>query len=72
MLAGVAAWTSSRKQPLHLEGSSCVKKGKQHESKETFDKWQPLYEREDQSMMWLRCDVIKLNKTLVSTLWCEV
>ena len=39
---------------------------KRQVSKETFDKWRCLYEREQQSMTWLRCSVAdEQNKLLV-------
>ena len=37
----------------------------------TFKKWQSQYEREHQSLSWLRCDVDKANRKLVGLLWCE-
>lgn len=48
------------------------KKTKRQISKETFSKWQRLYEREFQAMSWLRCSMDHLGKSLVCTLWCEV
>ena len=48
------------------------KKTKRQISKETFSKWQKLYEREFQAMSWLRCSLDRLDKSLVSALWCEV
>ena len=37
----------------------------------TFKKWQSQYEREHQSLSWLRCDVDKSNRELVGLLWCD-
>ena len=37
----------------------------------TFNKWQSQYEREHQTLSWLRCDVDKCNRTSVETLWCD-
>jgi len=48
------------------------KKTKRQVSKETFIKWQRLHEREFQAMSWLRCSMDHSDKSLVSTLWCEV
>ena len=41
-------------------------------SKETFIKWQRLHEREFQAMSWLRCSLDHSDKSLMSTLWCEI
>ena len=59
----------TRKRPLDSSGSS-EKEGQV--TKETFSKWQCLYEREHASMTWLRCDVDTQKKSFVSTLWCHV
>ena len=48
------------------------KKIKRQVSKETFSKWQRIYESEFQAMSWLRCSMDRSDKLLVSTLWCEV
>ena len=48
------------------------KKIKRQVSKETFSKWQKVHECEFQVMSWLRCTVDRSDKSLVSTLWCEV
>ena len=37
----------------------------------TFNKWQLRYEREHQTLSWLRCDVDKRDRTSVETLWCD-
>ena len=55
--------------------SSCASKTKQSKrqvSKETFHKWQRTYEREHQSLTWLRAEMDDQDKSLVSTLWCAV
>ena len=41
-------------------------------SKETFYKWQQTYEREQQSLAWLRADMDNKGKSLVSMFWCVV
>ena len=38
----------------------------------TFEKWQRQFNIEYQSLSWLRCDKDKNDKSVVSTLWCEV
>ena len=38
----------------------------------TFEKWQRLFNSEYQSLSWLRCNKDKGDKSIVSTLWCEV
>lgn len=40
--------------------------------KDTFLKWQRSYEKEHQSTVWLRADVDREDKSVVSTLWCVV
>ena len=64
---------TTRKRQLGGTGSGTTgsKKQKRQVTKETFDKWQCLYERDHQSITWLRCDVDQ-EKTLVATLWCNV
>ena len=50
--------------------SSCeiVKKQKRQISIATFNKWQSLYSREHDSLVWLRCDKDQEDKSIVSTL----
>ena len=54
--------------------SSCkiLKKQKRQISIATFNKWQSLYNREHDSLLWLRCDKDREDRTIVSTLWCDV
>ena len=52
--------------------SHTTNKQKRQVTKETFNKWQRLYERDHQSTTWLRCDIDTQKKTLVATLWCSV
>ena len=49
-------------------GSSKTKRAKRQVSKETFYKWQQTYEREYQSLVWLRADMDDKDKSLVSML----
>ena len=39
---------------------------------DTFQKWQRSYEKDHQSMVWLRAHMDAQDKSLVSTLWCAV
>ena len=54
--------------------SSCeiVKKQKRQISIATFNKWQSFYSREHDSLVWLRCDKDREDRTIVSTHWCDV
>ena len=45
---------------------------KRQVSKETFLNWQRIYEREHQSMVWLRADMDDQDRSIVSTLRCVV
>lgn len=51
--------------------SSTSKKAKRQVTIATFKKWQTQYEREYQSLSWLRCDVDKHNREVVDLLWCD-
>ena len=50
--------TELTKQPKHQVAVS------------TFEKWQCNYDREHQTLKWLRCDTDKCDKGLVAFLWC--
>ena len=52
--------------------NSKSKRTKRQVSKETFRKWQRIYEKEHQSMAWLRAEIDDEDKSCVSTLWCVV
>ena len=67
------SWQLLERRQLGGTGSGTTgsKKQKRQVTKETFDKWQRLYERDHQSITWLRCDVDQ-EKTLVAKLWCNV
>lgn len=52
--------------------SSSSKQPRRQAKKETFLKWQRAYEKDHQSMAWLRADMDTQDKSLVSTLWCVV
>ena len=63
---------SSRKTLCAFSSSSKAKRIKRQASKETFLKWQRSYEREHQALTWLRADTDEEDRTMISTLWCEV
>ena len=52
--------------------SGASKKAKRQVTVATFEKWKREYNREHQSLSWLRCDKDKSDKSLVATLWCEL
>ena len=37
----------------------------------TFNKWRMQFECDHNTLLWLRCDVSKDDKTVVEMLWCE-
>ena len=44
---------------------------KRQVTKATFDKWQHEYEKDHQTLSWLRCD-LELDKRHVASLYCAV
>lgn len=54
------------------EESSTSKKPKRQLTVATFEKWQRNYEREYQSLTWLRCTTIKEDSTMVQNLFCDI
>ena len=63
---------ATRKRKTTAAGSSSSKQSKRQASKETFLRWQRTYEKEYQSMGWLRAEMDDQDESLVSTLWCVV
>ena len=53
-------------------GRSSSKKERRQVTRATFEKWQREFEKEHQSMSWLRCEVEKTDKNIVSKLFCLV
>ena len=51
---------------------SSSKQPKRQVRSDTFLKWQCAYEKDHQSMVWLRAEMDAQDKSLVSTLWCVV
>ena len=64
--------TRKRKEPSSSLETLGKKEAKRQVSKETFQKWQRTYEKEHQTLSWLRAEMDSENKFLVSTLWCIV
>ena len=60
------------KRPRAAETSSQKKKAKRQVSRNTFDKWKRVYEKEYQAVTWLRCSMDSTDNSVVSTLWCAV
>ena len=52
--------------------STVSKRNKRQVSVATFEKWQRQYDSDYQSVLWLRCTKDDDDKSLVSTLWCDV
>ncbi len=48
-----------------------AKKAKRQVTVSTFEKWQRNYDREHQTLSWLRCDTDKEDKSGVALLWCS-
>ena len=63
---------TNRKTANRSSNSSKTKRTKRQASKETFLKWQRTYEHEYKSMTWLRADMDKEDRSIVSTLWCVI
>ena len=49
-----------------------AKKAKRQVAVSTFEKWQRNYDRDHQTLSWLRCDTDKADRNLVALLWCSV
>ena len=62
----------SRKRSTPSDSAGSSKLPKRQVRNETFRKWQRAYEKDHQSMVWLRADLDTKDKCLVSTLWCVV
>ena len=53
------------------DSTPITKQAQRQVSKETFIKWQRFYERDYQSLTWLRAEVDDKDKKLVDMLWCH-
>ena len=51
---------------------SIAKKAKRQVSISTFEKWQRNYDREYQTLTWLKCNRDERCRDLVQSLWCSV
>ena len=54
------------------ESSSASKRSRRQVTVATCEKWQREFDRDYQTLLWLRYDVDTANRSLVDTLWCEV
>ena len=61
-----------KKREMPGSSTSASKRAKRQVSVATCEKWQREFDREYQSLLWLRYDVDKADRSLVATLWCEV
>ena len=52
--------------------STMAKRSKRQVSLQCFKKWQSFYDKEYQTLSWLKCDVDQDDKTSVHLLWCAV
>lgn len=48
-----------------------TKKSKRQVSVATFEKWQRQFNRDHQTLTWLRCEKDKCDKSHVAYLWCS-
>ena len=69
MLSPMAA--AHKKRAGGSDSTPITKQARRQVSKETFIKWQRSYERDYQSLTWLRAEVDDKDKKLVDTLWCH-
>ena len=53
-------------------GNSATNKAKRLLAVSTFEKWQRNYNKNHQSLMWLKCDVDTPNKDYIAVLWCSI
>ena len=63
---------AQRKRVCTNSSQALAKNIKRQVGVSTFEKWQREFEREYQSLLWLRCDKDEVNRSLVATLYCEV
>ena len=62
----------NRKRSSEEQASSASKQPRRQVKHDTFLKWQRNYEKDHQSLAWLRADRDTNDKSLVSTLWCAM
>ena len=55
-----------------IASSSNSKKSKRQAKVATYEKWKRDFNVEHKTSLWLRCDRDRADKSLVSTIWCEV
>ena len=61
---------AGRKRPAESRAASSSKTGKRQVTKATFERWQRQFERDYQTLSWLRCE-LEQDKVHVATLSCE-
>ncbi len=61
-----------KKRPTSGCSTSASKRTKRQVTVATCEKWQRDFNRDYQSLLWLRYDVDKADRSLVDTLYCEV
>ena len=54
-----------------ISATTVSKKPKRQVTIVTFNKWKTQFEREHQTLSWLRCDPDGEDKERVATLWCQ-
>ena len=65
-------YSSSSTSSSDTSDACSTKKAKRQVSISTFEKWQQNFDREHQTLTWLRCDKDQQDRDLVSLLWCAV
>ena len=56
---------------IELYSDGTAKKAKLQVAIWTFEKWQSNYDKEHQTLIWLRCNADTHDKDLVAVLWCS-
>lgn len=59
-------------QKRTTDGAPCASSKRRKATITTFNKWKTQFEHEDQTLLWLCCDVSEEDKTVVEMLWCEM
>lgn len=64
--------SSSSTSSCDTSDACSTKKAKRQVSVSTFEKWQRNFDRDHQTLTWLRCDKDHQDWDLVALLWCAV
>ena len=62
---------ASKRQAAAEKLGESSKKAKRQVTVATFNKWKSQFEREHETLSWLRCDEDADDKSLVAVLWCQ-